>query len=732
MSLHSRKDTRRRIAALTRSAISTATEYAEQRVLLSAASIDGTGNNVKNSEWGSTEEAMLRLADAEYADAISAVGGEHRPSARLISNVVSDSSGETVISDRLMSAMIYTWGQFIDHDMTLTKSGITEKMSIPVPIGDPSFDPLSTGTKTIDTMRSAFDESTGTKASNPRQHVNLITAFLDGSMVYGSDAVTAASLRTFSGGTMKTSEGDLLPVGPGGMFQAGDIRVNENPGLISLQTLFVREHNYQAKKIASGNKNLTDEQVYQKARSIVAAEIQAITYNEWLPSMLGREAIDKYTGYDATINPGISNEFATAAFRFGHSLLGDEVEFFDNNGLPIREGVPLSQAFFNPALVTDNGIDSVLKYLSADPSSEVDTEVVDGVRNFLFGPPGAGGLDLASLNIQRGRDHGLADYNSTRAAIGLKKITSFAEITFDKDLQAKLESLYGTVDDIDLWVGGLAEVHVRGSSVGETFQTIIVEQFKRLRDGDRFWFQNQFSGKQLMQLQRTSLSDVIGRNTDLTSVQHNAFIFKAGIAGVVTSDINRDRRSDRNEPPLPKIQVQLISVEDDSVVATTTTNQRGEYRFGVADGLRTGHYEVRASRPDGTTMITSGKVSVTGGDDFERVNLAVPVPPKPDGPQTRPPKQNSPPPARSIMNNQASTKPGIASSKDLVKNSVALTAADTNRSMNSMTIAAAKKAEKKLSPTISTSLFAALQSTSVNSMLTVIDSLFETMPHGLL
>ena len=165
-----------------------------------------------------------------------------------------------------------------------------------------------------------------------------------------------------------------------------------------MQTLFVREHNVQADRIAASNPRLTDEQIYQKARSIVIAELQAITYNEWLPSLLGRGAIARYAGYDSSVNPGISNEFATAAFRFGHSLLGDDVEFLDNNGIEVRDGVALSQAFFNRDLVQETGIDSILKYLSSDPSSEVDTEVVDSIRNFLFGPPGAGGLDLASLN----------------------------------------------------------------------------------------------------------------------------------------------------------------------------------------------------------------------------------------------------------------------------------------------------------------------------------------------
>jgi hypothetical protein len=422
--------------------------------------------------------------------------------------------------------------------------------------------------------------------------------------------------------------------------------------LISLQTLFVREHNLQASRIAASNAKLTDEQIYQQARSIVAAEIQAITYDEWLPSLLGRGALEKYDGYDSSVNPGISNEFATAAFRFGHSLLGDDVGFLDDNGLPVRKEVSLAEAFFNTSLVKDNGIDSALKYLASDPSMEVDTEVVEGVRNFLFGPPGAGGLDLASLNIQRGRDHGLADYNDTREAVGVSRVTSFAEITSDKELQAKLKALYGSVDEIDLWVGGLAEDHFRGSSVGETFQTIIVDQFERMRDGDRFWYQNQFSGRLLAQLQKTSLSDVIDRNTDLTSIQKNAFFFRSEVAGVITADLNRNKKSERNEPPVAKVTVQLINSADGAVVATTTTDRNGHYRFGVHNGLRTGVYQVQALKADGTVITTSRKISITSGDDNERVALSVPAPAKPSGPMTPPPKSGGATSTRSVASGQ--------------------------------------------------------------------------------
>ena len=136
------------------------------------------------------------------------------------------------------------------------------------------------------------------------------------------------------------------------------------------------------------------------------------------------------------------------------------------------------------------------------------------------------GMDLVSLNVQRGRDHGLADYNSVRAAYGMPRVTSFREITPDGNVQRQLKALYGTVDNIDLWVGGLAEKHIPGSSVGPLFQRIMVDQFTRLRDGDRLWYQSTLRGEELRQVDGTHLSDVIHRNTSLTSVQPNAFLWR--------------------------------------------------------------------------------------------------------------------------------------------------------------------------------------------------------------
>jgi peroxidase len=624
-------------------------ERLEERCVLSGVfrTIDGSNNNDAHPDWGSAGEDLLRKGPAAYADGLNApvIGNPQRPSPRLVSDVVvAQTTDERELSDRFMSAMIYAWGQFVDHDLDLTPNDsppVAFNISVPVDPNDP-FSTAAGGPGTIFFNRSDYDPATGLVDANgkkiPRQQPNVITAFLDGSMVYGSDDVVANKLRTHDGGKLKTSPGDdgaigtqddLLPlnnttyfpdseggpltlandahrVGNEELFAAGDVRVNENIELTSLHTLFVREHNRVASLLHAAFPNLNDEALYQRARSIVGAEIQAVTYNQWLPTLLGGNAIKSYAGYNPKVNPGITNEFSTASFRFGHSMLGDEVEFRDNDGEEVRENVDLNDAFFNPPLLTENGIGPILKYLASDPSSEVDSSIVDPVRNFLFGEPGAGGFDLASLNIQRGRDHGLADYNTTRAAYGLPKVTSFAQITSDPVLQLQLKTLYGNVNNIDLWVGGLAEDHVAGGSTGPLVRAVLKDQFERLRDGDSFWYEQALSDPVVRLINNTTLADIIARNTEIDNLQNNVFLFKLSISGTVFNDADRNGRQGFREGGIAGRTIQLLSVEDGeaTVLATTQTDKNGSYRFDVADRMELGTYQVREVLPPGVIQTT--------------------------------------------------------------------------------------------------------------------------------
>jgi hypothetical protein len=498
-------------------------------------SIDGTGNHETHFELGAADTTLRRLGFADYGDSVASMAGATRPSPREISNAV---CADTAQAPNALGAsdMLWQWGQFLDHDIDLTEAQSPEEaMPIAVPVGDPSFDPASTGTATIDFNRSAYHSGTGSDPAFPRQQVNQITHFIDASNVYGSDDVRALALRTLDGtGRLRVSpgsDGDLLPFNTSGLpnaggtdptlFLAGDVRANEQVALAAMHTLFMREHNRLAAEIALADPTLTGDEIYEEARRIVGALMQSITYNEFLPALLGPDPLERYRGYTMFASPAISNEFSTAIYRFGHSALSPTLLRLDASLNPIPEGhLPLRDAFFRPdRLINEGGIEPILRGLASQACSAIDTEIVDDVRDFLFGPPGAGGFDLASLNIQRGRDHGLSSYNETRVAMGLSPRASFAEVSSDPAVQARLASVYANVDEIDLWVGALAEDPVNGGHVGELASTIIIEQFEALRDGDRYFYEYEgvLSMDELVDVMSTSLADVIRRNTSITT-----------------------------------------------------------------------------------------------------------------------------------------------------------------------------------------------------------------------
>ena len=322
---------------------------------------------------------------------------------------------------------------------------------------------------------------------------------------------------------MKTSEGDNLPI-VDGQFVAGDIRAAENPDLTALQVLFVREHNYQVDRLHEEHPNWSGDRLYETAKAITTAEMVNITYSEFLPHLLGEDAIAPYHGYDPTVDATISEEFEGAAYRFGHSIVSDGIEAFDQLGNVTSEQT-LGESFFeSPAKFAAEGADGLLRHLAGDLANLLDSHIVDGLRNLLFDPPA--GIDLAAINIQRAHDLGLGTLNQTRVALGFEAYTSFDQMTSDPETAAAFAQAYGgDINAVDLWAGGLAEDHVSGSVIGPTFGKIIGDQFTALRDGDRFYFENQgFDRQTLKDIKGTTLSDLILRDTDTTAMQADAFV----------------------------------------------------------------------------------------------------------------------------------------------------------------------------------------------------------------
>lgn len=505
--------------------------------------IDGYGYNEANPTWGATFDVQPRLSPADYSDGISEpkLGiffGRENP--RIISNRLFAQEAQ-IDSDLELSDFTWVFGQFVDHDIVLSENSHELLDNIVVPADDEHF---ASGT-IISMFRSEAAEGTG--VTTPREHINNITAFLDLSNVYGSDEYRATWLRSHIDGKLKVGSGNMLPwntidgnfngnLDPNAphmaddtrsltkMYVAGDVRANENPLLIAYHTLFVREHNRLCDEEKEKHPGWNDERLYQQARKKLIAYYQKIIYNDWLPS-LGIN-LPNYSGYKESVNPQIFNEFSTAAFRMGHTLINGTLIRMDDEGGEIKSGnISLRDAFFNPLVVEyAGGIEPYFKGMATQVQQEFDCKVIDDVRNFLFGAPGQGGLDLAAININRGRERGISDYNTIRSSLGMPRLNSFLELTGDADDAAAMEGLFGTIDNVDPWVGMLAEPHVEGGLFGSLVTTILEKQFQALREGDRFYFENMdFDSEEMEDIQNISMRNILMRNTDISLMQDDVF-----------------------------------------------------------------------------------------------------------------------------------------------------------------------------------------------------------------
>ncbi len=493
---------------------------------------DGTKNNKQNPDQGSAGEALNRLIPKDSDREIGGVTEANLPSAREISNVVADQDDNETTNRKGLSDMFWLWGQFLDHDIDLSPDNKQKEANIKVPQGDLFFDPQSTGQEEIGFHRT----NTITDGNGREVQPNVITAYIDGSNIYGSSKEKSDELRTGLGGRLEEGANGLLPENDKGNFVSGDVRVNENVGLSSMHTVWMREHNRVADKLSSQNPHWNDEKIFQESRKQVIGQMQAITYNEFLPQLLGKDKLGSYQGYDKNLSPQINNSFSTAAYRLGHTMLSPTIQRLDEAGNEIQEGhLQLRNAFVNPDKVREAGIDPILRGFASQTAQAVDPMIIDDVRNFLFGQPGQGGFDLAALNTQRGRDHGLSSLNDSREALGLSRITSFDDPAWQDGFGEKLAQVYDSPDEVDLWIGGLAEKHDGDSLVGSTFTEILTDQFTRLRSADNFWYEKDFNRRQVRTFNNTSLSDVIKRNTDIKSLQDNVLVAQTRQAPIIRS-----------------------------------------------------------------------------------------------------------------------------------------------------------------------------------------------------
>ncbi|XP_057570504.1 lactoperoxidase isoform X2 [Hippopotamus amphibius kiboko] len=544
--------------------------------------ITGDCNNRRNPALGASNRALARWLPAEYEDGLSLPFGWTRgkkrngfplPLAREVSNKIVAYLNEEGVLDQNRSLLSMQWGQIVDHDLDFAPD--TELASSKYskaqcdehciqgdncfPIMFPRNDPkVKTQGKCMPFFRAGFVCPTPPYQSLAREQINAPTSFLDASLVYGSEPTLASRLRNLSNplGLMainqeawdhrlayppfvnkKPSPCEFInTTARVPCFLAGDSRASEQILLATSHTLLLREHNRLARELKRLNPHWDGEKLYQEARKILGAFMQIITFRDYLPIVLGDEMekwIPPYQGYNKSVDPRISNVF-TFAFRFGHLEVPSTVFRLDENYQPWgpEAELPLHTLFFNTwRIVKDGGIDPLVRGLLAKKSKmkKQDKMMTGELRNKLFQPTHKiHGFDLAAINIQRCRDHGMPGYNSWRGFCGLSQPQTLKElhaVLKNKVLAEKLLDLYGTPDNIDIWIGGNAEPLVERGRVGPLLACILGRQFQQIRDGDRFWWENPgvFTEKQRNSLKKMSFSRLVCDNTHITKVPRHPF-----------------------------------------------------------------------------------------------------------------------------------------------------------------------------------------------------------------
>ncbi|XP_008145949.2 lactoperoxidase isoform X1 [Eptesicus fuscus] len=544
--------------------------------------LTGDCNNRRNPALGAANRALARWLPAEYEDGLSLPfgwtpgktrNGFRIPLAREVSNQIASYLNEEDVLDQNTSLLFMQWGQIVDHDLDFapdTELGSSEYSKAQCdkyclqgdncfPIVLPHDDPkVRTQGKCMPFFRAGFVCPTPPYQTLAREQINALTSFLDASFVYGPEPSLASRLRNLSSplGLMAVNQEvwdhglaylpfDNKKPSPCEFinttarvpcFLTGDSRASEHVLLATSHTLFLREHNRLARELKRLNPHWDGEKLYQEARKILGAFVQIITFRDYLPIVLGVEMekwIPPYRGYNPSVDPRISNVF-TFAFRFGHLEVPSTVSRLDEDYQPWgpEPELPLHTLFFNSwRVVQDGGIDPLVRGLLAKKSklTKQDKMMTGELRNKLFQPTHKiHGFDLAAINIQRGRDHGMPGYNSWRGFCGLWQPQTLAElgaVLKNKMLAKKLLDLYGTPSNIDIWIGGIAEPLIEMGRVGSLLACLLGKQFQQIRDGDRFWWENPgvFTEKQRDSLQKMSFSRLVCDNTHITKVPPNPF-----------------------------------------------------------------------------------------------------------------------------------------------------------------------------------------------------------------
>ncbi|XP_064614046.1 chorion peroxidase-like [Liolophura sinensis] len=535
--------------------------------------IDGSCNNIRRPLIGAAFTPMARELAPVYENDrrgkidLPRTNGRFGPlpSAREVSSVVHSDRGSQERATR-WSMQLTLWGQMIAHDLTDRAPGkgfaesvmscCNQRIPTPACFGIP----LPQGDKLRDSGRSCLDFARSVEVTDldcklgRREQLNQASSFIDAGFIYGVTRSKIRRLRTRQGGLLATSLNDHLPIVPHpnrqasfqgySFFAAGDDRVNEHTGLMGVETVWVREHNRIAKTLGAINPGWDDETLFQETRRIVSAMVQHITYNEYLPQVIGTASMTHYglwpltegyfKGYDSSVNPSASNVFTTAAARFGHSMIRSTFSLMDMSFNSTDEPIlPLKDTFFTSItfLETEH---AMMRGTMMDQSEPCDRMISGDLLNKLHQTREGNGGDLAAFNIQRGRDHALASYTAWRKFYGFPEIRNFTNTTggfedHPMETVELLERVYISPDDVDVWTGGISEVPVEDAAVGPLFANIIGNQFKRLKYGDRYFYESDsqpvpFTPEQLREIRKVTYASVLCNNQPFRTIQPEAFL----------------------------------------------------------------------------------------------------------------------------------------------------------------------------------------------------------------
>jgi hypothetical protein len=505
---------------------------------------DGYGNNLQNPDWGSANTPFVSLLKPHFADGFSLPAGENRTSPRFISQLSFWDRKANPYSSHL-STYAAAWAQFIHNDICNELYSEKEFVEIPLEESDPHFGLHALAGYNLSFARTQPIENTGTSPLNFRRYANTSTTWIDGSQIYGIQPQRSEWIRTFQQGKLKTSLYHQLPMntltgyfedaidpaapemlnprsGNRKYFVAGSPKANENLQQLGLHTLFLREHNRICDSLYSNGVYATDEEIYQKARALVIAQIQKITFEEWLPS-LGIE-LPKYQEYNPLINPSLLEYYAAAASQITHTSLPKEVSLVsEQKGI---EALPYLYTYYNPLVFSlHKSYEKILMGMAIQPQNPIDPYLPFELRNFFDNDFVHPIYDYWTASVIKGRERGLPDYNSMRLSLGLPYIHSFYQVTRNGDLAFHLFANYLDMSDVDPWIGLLAEDPEEGKVMGPTLSTLYLNTFLALRNGDRFYYEMDplLSEEDIAFVKNTRLSDLILRNSKIQGIPKDVF-----------------------------------------------------------------------------------------------------------------------------------------------------------------------------------------------------------------